>query len=89
MRPYTQIARVKVNGKLLTDARIAANMSMEDVAKALGCNKSSVSKWERNKLLPDEGRILQMVMLFNDHKFLVRNEEAREGYRRVVRWVKE
>lgn len=70
---------VRVDGAKLTNARLSAGKSLEDVAQYLGCNKSSVSRWEQGSLVPSESRILQMVMFFNNHSFLVENLVGGKG----------
>lgn len=75
--------RFTVDGKKLSDARIAANMSMEDVAKALsGCNvtvnKSSVSRWEQGRLAPSEERIFKMAEMFGTMAFVIGNPDYRK-----------
>jgi DNA-binding transcriptional regulator YiaG len=76
---YSKRNRYLVDGKKLTDARIAAGMSMEDVARNLGCNKSSVARWERGGLTPSEERIDKMTKMFKTWGFVIGNPDYREG----------
>jgi transcriptional regulator with XRE-family HTH domain len=55
---------ITVDGKTLTAARINAGMSMEEVAAELNCNKSTISRWERNKQAPRPEDILKMMTLY-------------------------
>jgi transcriptional regulator with XRE-family HTH domain len=72
--------RFVVDGKKLSEARIAANLSMEDVAAALGgCNKSSVSRWEQERLVPSEERIFKMVKLFKTDAFVIGNTAVKKS----------
>ena len=75
----TKINAVLVDGAKLTDARIAAGMSMQDVANRLNCNKSSVSRWEQGTLAPSEERIMEMVKMFATGDFVIRNGKKLEG----------
>lgn len=59
-----------VDGALLTQARIEAGMSMDDVALYLGGNKSSLSRWERGIVHPTERSILQLVFLLKKCDFV-------------------
>lgn len=67
-------SRFIVDGKNLTEARIAANLSMDDVAGMLGgCNRSSVSRWEQGTLVPSEERILKLAEIFQTMGFVLGN----------------
>lgn len=70
----SRVNAVVVDGKLLADARIAANLSLQDVANHLGCNKSSVSRWEQGTLTPTEERITKMMKLFKRGDFVIANK---------------
>jgi transcriptional regulator with XRE-family HTH domain len=65
-----------VNGARLSKARLAAQMSLEDVARALSCNKSQVSRWEQQKLTPSPKRIELLAELFRTRNFIVKNERV-------------
>lgn len=62
-----------IDGAKLSDARVAANLSMEDVVAALGdgCNRSSVSRWEQGTLRPSDKRIQQLILLYKQGDFIV------------------
>jgi len=68
-----------VDGAKLSAARVAAEMSLDQVAKELGCNKSQVSRWERNSLVPSDERIQKLVKLFKTKGFVVENANRVEG----------
>lgn len=65
--------KLMVDGAKLTEARISAGMRLEDVVIALGdgCNRSSVSRWERGKLNPSEERVLKMIDIFKRGDFVL------------------
>lgn len=65
-----------VDGERMASARIAANLSLQDVADHLGCNKSSVSRWEQGTLTPTEERITKMVKLFKRGDFVIANTKV-------------
>jgi transcriptional regulator with XRE-family HTH domain len=67
--------RFIVIGKELSDARVAAGKSMEEVAEALGCNKSSISRWEQESLVPSEERIFKMAEMFKTMAFVIGNPD--------------
>jgi len=56
--------KISVEGGALTRARIDAGYSLSDVAKIIKCNKSTISRWERNKKTPPPEAILQMLALY-------------------------
>jgi transcriptional regulator with XRE-family HTH domain len=67
--------RFIVNPRKLTDARLAVNKSLEDVATFIGCNKSSVSRWETGKLIPSESRIFLLTELYGTREFITANPD--------------
>lgn len=66
--------KLRVDGAKLSEARVAAGLSMEDVVQRLddGCNKSSVSRWEQGRLNPSDARILKMITLYGCGDFVVK-----------------
>ena len=65
---------IKVDGATLTDVRIAAEKSLDEVASWFpGMNKSSVSRWEQGILTPSEDRILKLVQMFGTSEFVIEN----------------
>lgn len=76
-RPHCYTNRITVNGAKLTEARIEAQLRLEDVANHLGCEKSQVGRWEREELMPSEERILKMVLLFQRGDFVIKNGRAK------------
>lgn len=68
-------SRFIVDGRKLTEARVAAQQSMMDVVKFLadGCPKSSVCRWELERLVPSEERIRKMAELFGTKSFIKAN----------------
>lgn len=65
-----------VDGKSLTEARIAANLSMDAAAVLIGCNKSSVSRWEQGKLVPSVQRMFSLAKIYGTQGFIKLNERA-------------
>lgn len=65
--------RVKIDPVRLSNARLAREMSLEEVAEALGdgCNKSSVSRWEQGVLNPSKDRVHKLVDLYGTNDFVV------------------
>lgn len=59
-----------VDGAKLTQARIEAGLSMEDVSAVIGGNKSSLSRWERGIVHPSEHAILKLVVLLKRGDFV-------------------
>lgn len=68
-----------VDGKRLSEVRIAAGKSLDEVAAACGCNRSSVSRWEQGKLTPSEERIAAMIKFLGTDVFVVENTNKLEG----------
>lgn len=73
---YRSTNEYVVNGAKLSKARMAAQMSMEEVARALGCNKSQVSRWETSVLCPSPERIEKLAELFGTRGFIVKNQRV-------------
>lgn len=65
-----------VDGAKLCAARVNAQLSMDEVAEVLGCNKSSVSRWEQGRLQPSESRILRLVELLGVKDFVRANSKG-------------
>jgi len=82
MAAYGKRNAVIVDGQKLTEARIAANMRMEDIAVRLRCNKGSVSKWEQGRLVPSEERIGKLVKLLGTDSFVRWNPNYKIGRKR-------
>jgi transcriptional regulator with XRE-family HTH domain len=66
----------KVDGAKLTEARLAAGLSLLDVARKLGdgCNKSSVSRWEQGLLNPSPERIEKLAKMYGRRGFINRGK---------------
>lgn len=82
---YSISNKLVVNGAALSRARIDANFSMDDVAKALGCNKSSVSRWEQERLVPSEERINKLAEMYGTWAFVQGNPNYGKDTRRKAR----
>jgi transcriptional regulator with XRE-family HTH domain len=65
---------IDVDGAKLTVARVRANKSLQDIAVELCCNKSQVSRWEQDKLIPTEKTILKLIELLGTSDFVVENK---------------
>ena len=73
---YARISLLAVDGKALTDARRKMRLSIEGVADKLGCNASSVSRWEQGKLQPSPFRLRALEKLYKTQNFVRLNEKA-------------
>ncbi len=51
-------------GQKLKEKRTAANLSQEDLAKAIGVSRQTVSSWENNRSYPDIGSIMKLSDLY-------------------------
>jgi predicted transcriptional regulator len=67
---------VMVIGSKLTDARIEAGYSMDDVVVLLGdgINKSSISRWEQGVLNPSRKRVKKLIEIYKRNDFVVEGE---------------
>ena len=61
---------ITVDGEALSRVRVEAEMSLDDVAREVGCNRSSVSRWERGQRVPSGKIILSLLAIFKTDKFL-------------------
>lgn len=69
-KPVKHLSLYIVDGGLLTEARIEAGMSMEEVASRLGCAKCNLSRWERGMFQPEERFIPKLMLLFERTDFV-------------------
>ena len=51
-------------GQKLKEKRTALGLSQEDLAKAVGVSRQTVSSWENNRSYPDIGSILKLSDLY-------------------------
>ena len=61
-----------VYGVALTNARIAAELSLEDVAGRIGRDKATVSRWEREEVVPSPEDILKILCLYGADKGIIK-----------------
>lgn len=73
----------------MTEARLRANLSLEDVARMLGCNRSSVSRWEKETLTPSEPRIKKLAELLGTWEFVHGNPNFGLDLRKKAKREKE
>ncbi len=52
-------------GQKITQLRISADISQEQLSETLGVSRQSVSKWETDQALPQIDKVLQLAELFN------------------------
>lgn len=52
-------------GEKITQLRISANISQEQLAEKISVSRQSVSKWEMNQALPQIDKVLQLCELFD------------------------
>ena len=52
-------------GEKITELRIAADISQEQLAEKINVSRQSVSKWEMGQALPQIDKVLQLCELFN------------------------
>ena len=51
-------------GEKITNLRVMAGMSQEQLAESLDVSRQSVSKWEMDQALPQIDKVLQLCDLF-------------------------
>ena len=61
-----------VDGQKLTSYRLEAGMSIDEVARKVGCNKGNVSRWEQSKSIPTYCFIIQLILLYKRFDFVKR-----------------
>lgn len=81
--------KLLVYGSKLTTARIDAGLSATEVARRIGCNKSSISLWEQEKLTPSEERLLKLVEMYGTAEFLDWNSVSLDRLAELGAKVKE
>lgn len=74
---YSQTYLLSVDGYSLTQLRIEANLSMEKLAAYFpGCNKSTISRWEQEEMIPSYERMWKLVEIFGTTEFIRLNGKA-------------
>jgi ribosome-binding protein aMBF1 (putative translation factor) len=66
--------RLGIDGDKLTSARLGAKLSGELLGKAVGCDKASISRWERNKVTPADEIINRLAKVLGTRDFIVEGE---------------
>ena len=70
-------------GTKIKDARIAAQLTQEQVAEALGVSRQTMSNWENNKTYPDIVSVIKMSDLYEislDHLLKEKEETPMSNY---------
>ena len=70
-------------GTKIKDARIAAQLTQEQVAEALGISRQTMSNWENNKTYPDIVSVIKMSDLYEislDHLLKEKEEMPMSNY---------
>ena len=70
-------------GTKIKDARIAAQLTQEQVAEALGVSRQTMSNWENNKTYPDIVSVIKMSDLYEislDHLLKEKEEMPMSNY---------
>ncbi len=70
---------IPVDGAALTDARIKAGKSLQDVAEACGRDRSTVSRWERGVQIPSAEDVLKMLKCFGVDRGIVKMRGGENG----------
>jgi transcriptional regulator with XRE-family HTH domain len=65
MRQATKERQLKFNGAKLRDARKAAGLTQQAVAKTLGLHQTTVARWEQGKFEPSLTHGLRLAELYN------------------------
>jgi transcriptional regulator with XRE-family HTH domain len=65
-----------IDGASLTSVRVSAQVSMEELAGKLECNKAQISRWEQGQFIPSQERIFKMIELFGTSNFVRLNDKA-------------
>lgn len=73
MGVYSKSSRLAVDGKRLTELRVAAQLRLEDIANELGCHKAQVSRWEQGISVPSEEDIHRMAQMLKSYEFVKGN----------------
>lgn len=68
-----------IDGAKLCEMRIAKNMSLEEVAKKIHCNRSSLSRWERGLFSPPPKVVVDLIVLLGGSEFVKKTGGKRNG----------
>ena len=70
-------------GTKIKEARLAAQLTQEQTAEALGVSRQTMSNWENNKTYPDIVSVIKMSDLFDvslDHLLKEKEETPMSNY---------
>lgn len=67
--------KIYVDGAMLSAARIAANLSIRDVAIRIKRNRGTISKWEQGINQPSGEALMELVILYGRSDFIQGREE--------------
>lgn len=56
---------MEIFGKRMKELREERGLTQTEVAKSLGTSKQNISKWERNRIEPDQKTMLFIAQFFN------------------------
>jgi len=76
--------KILVDGAKMTAARIAANMTQQDVSDALQCTRSYIGRWEQESLFTSEDRIVELVKLYGTMDFVLMSSGDVESFVRMA-----
>jgi len=71
---------IRINGSKLTQARINKGLSLDEVATKLGVkHRSTISRWEREEMVPRKKHIEKLVEIMDTEDFLPEGVSVRRG----------
>jgi transcriptional regulator with XRE-family HTH domain len=74
---YKKLKTLAVDGVKLTSARIAMQLSQEDVATKIGVNRSSICRWEQGIGQPTSDKLIgKMAKVLKTKDFIVTRSEG-------------
>ena len=79
MEPERTVERMEIGSKL-QGARANANLTQEQVAKALGVSRQTISNWENEKTYPDIVSVIRMSDLYQISLDRLLKGESSSGY---------
>ena len=68
-----------VDGAILTEARVRANLGVRELARLIGCNGATICRWEQGKAHPDSDMQARLVAILWPEGFVVGVEKALDG----------
>jgi transcriptional regulator with XRE-family HTH domain len=74
--PRRDESLLTVDGATLTAARVAKRLGQDEVARHVGKDKATISRWEQGLTRPSQDKVFELVELLGTNSFVRLNGKA-------------